>query len=169
MPPRVSLESPLKSYFPNQTLRNHDSQNDVWWQGAEQIRGPHPQRRESSISDVISEWIADSDDFDDSRDQPGPHGGYLEDYAAEEENENGVEGETEGVIRDDDDSDIRKRQWGNTNLPTSDEKRIGKRKEKEITLTGNRPEDVNEKGEQILLPKAFPGFPADIERRRVLV
>ena len=169
MPPRVSLESPLKSYFPNHTPKKHDSQNDVWWQGTEQIRGPHPHRRESSISDVISEWIADSDDFDGSLDQPGPHGGYLDDYAGGTEIGNGVEGESEGVIRDDDDSDTCQNEGEVTDIPTRTEKRIGKGKEKEIaTHLLNHQEDVNDKGEQILLPKAFPGFPADIERRRVL-
>ena len=173
MPPRVSLESPLNSYFPKQTSKKHDSQNDVWWQGTEQIRGPLPQRRGSSISDVISEWIADSDDFDDSLDQPGPHGGYFEHDTGEAENGNGFEGESECVVKDDDDSDICKRQRENTNFPGPTDKRIGKGKEKEIAIhiatpLANRPEDVNEKGEQILLPKAFPGFPADIERRRVL-
>ena len=158
MPPRVSLESPLRPYFPHQTPKKHDSQNDVWWQGTEQIRGPLPHRRESSISDVISEWIADSDDFDDTHDHAHLKGeGHLEYYAGEAENENGVEAESEGI----------------TNLPRPTEKSIGKGKEKEVatrlpTLTGDRPEDVNDKGEQILLPKAFPGFPADIERRRVL-
>ena len=168
MPPRVSLESPLKSYFPNHTPQKHDSLDDVWWQGTEQIQGPHPHRRESSISDVISEWIADSDDFDGSLDQPGPHGGYLEDYAGEAENEDGVEGEIGGDFRDDEDSDTCKRWGGITDLQTPTEKRIEKGKEKDIAHTRSLPEDLNDKGEQILLPKAFPGFPADIERRRVL-
>ena len=158
MPPRVSLESPLRPYFPHQTPKKHDSQDDVWWQGTEQIRGSPPHRRESSISDVISEWIADSDDFDDTHDHAHLKGeGHLEYYAGEAENENGVEAESEGI----------------SNLPRPTEKSIGKGKDKEVatrlpTLTGDRPEDVNDKGEQILLPKAFPGFPADIERRRVL-
>lgn len=169
MPPCVSLESPLKSYFPNQTPKKHHSQNDVWWQGTEQIRGPLPHRRESSISDVISEWIADSDDFDGNIDEARPREIHPDDYAGEAENVNRVEGESEGAVRNVDESETRKRQWGIIDLHTPTEKRIGKGKEKEIpTLTGKRPEDVNDKGEQILLPKAFAGFPADIERRRVL-
>ena len=169
MPPRVSLDSPLKSYFPNHDPQNFDSLDDVWWQGTEQIRSSHPHRRESSISDVISEWIADSDDFDGSLDQPGSHGGYLDDYAGETQNENVVEGESEGVIREDEDSDTGQNEGEVTNLPMPAEKRIGKGKEKEIaTHLLDHQEGVNDKGEQILLPKAFPGFPADIERRRVL-
>ena len=196
MPPRVSLESPLRPYFPTQTPGKHESENDVWWQGTEQCGGSRPRRRQSSIDDVITEWIADSDDFDASLDQGRPRGIYLGKYADEAENESGIEGESEGIIRDDD-SDTYKanyypdqcqsdseghenamwhgqeRQRAIANLPTPTEKRIGKGKGKEIathllTPVGNRPEDVNEKGEQILLPKAFEGFPKDIERRQVL-
>ena len=197
MPPRVLLESPLKPYFPNQSPEKYESENHVWWQGTEQCSGSRPQRRQSSIDDVIAEWIADSDDFDGSFDQGRPLGIYLEKSAGDAENETRVEDESEGIIRDDD-SDTYKahyypdqsqsdseghedatwhgqeRQWAITNLPTPTEKRIGKGKEKEIathipTPFGNRREDVNDNGEQILLPKAFEGFPEDIERRRVLV
>ena len=196
MPPRVSLESPLKPYFPNQSPEKYESENDVWWQGTEQCSGPRPGQRQSSIDDVIAEWIADSDDFDGSLDQGRPLGIDLGQYAGESENKSWVEGESEGIIRDDDSNtynahyypdqgqsdsegheDVawhgQERQWAVTNLPTATEKRIGKGKEKEIathlpTPIGNRREDVNDKGEQILLPKAFEGFPEDIERRRVL-
>ncbi len=198
MPPRVSLESPLKPYFPNQNPEKYAPDDDVWWQGTERCSGPqHPRRPQSSIDDVIAEWVADSDDFDGSFDQAHLRGLYLENYADEAESESGVEGESEGIIRDDNDSDICKahyysnqnqsdseghedaashgqeKQWAATNLPTPTEKRIKKGKEKDIathlpTPIGNRPEDVNAEGEQILLPKAFEGFPEDIERRRVL-
>ena len=196
MPPRVSLESPLRPYFPNQSPGKHESENDVWWQGTEQCGGSRPRRRQSSIDDVITEWIADSDDFDASLDQGRPLGIYLGKYADEAENESGIEGESEGIIRDDNsdtykanyypdrsqiDSEGREnatwhgqeRQRAIANLPTPSEKRIGKGQEKQtathlLTPVGNRPEDVNDKGEQILLPRAFEGFPEDIERRRVL-
>ena len=196
MPPRVSLESPLRPYFPNQSPGKHESENDVWWQGTEQCGGSRPRRRQSSIDDVITEWIADSDDFDASLDQGRPLGIYLGKYADEAENESGIEGESEGIIRDDNsdtykanyypdrsqiDSEGREnatwhgqeRQRAIANLPTPSEKRIGKGQEKQtathlLTPVGNRPEDVNDKGEQILLPRAFEGFPEDVERRRVL-
>ena len=198
MPPHVSLESPLKPYFPNQNPEEDVPEDDVWWQGTERCSGPqHPRRRQSSIDDVIAEWVADSDDFDGSLDQARPQEVYLENYAGEAENESGVGGGNEGIIRDDD-SDTCKayyysdqsqsdseghedaawhgqgKQWAATDLPTPTEKRIEKEKEKKIatrlpTAIGNRSEDVNDKGEQILLPKVFEGFPEDIERRRVIV
>lgn len=196
MPPRLSLESPLKAYFPSQSPPKHGSENDVWWQGTQQYSSPRPHRRQSSIDDVIAEWIADSDDFDGTLAEGRALGIYLERYPSEAETESGVESESEGIIRDDDsdtykahyypdpsqgDSEGREdamwhgqeRQRAITKLSAPSEKRFEKGKGKEIathlpTPLGNRPEDVNEKGEQILLPKAFEGFPADIERRRVL-
>ena len=196
MPPRVSVRSPLKPYFPYQSPAKYDSENNVWWQGTEQCSGPRPRRRQNSIDDVITEWIADSDDFDSSLEQERALGIYLEKYTVEAENEIGAEGESEGIIRDDDSDtceahyyrdqrqsdpegheDVarhgRERQRAITNLPTPTEKRVGKENERGIathlpTPIGNRREDVNDKGEQILLPKAFEGFPEDIERRRVL-
>ena len=193
MPPRVSLDSPLQPYFPYGSPEPYKSENDVWWQGSEQLSGRHPHRRESSIDDVIAEWIADSDDFDGTLAEGRALGIYLEKYPDEAGTESSVEGESEGIIRDDD-SDTYKahyypdRRQGDSeghedptwhgqegqgtvaNIPTPSEKRFEKGKGKEIAPhpIGNRPEDVNEKGEQILLPKAFEGFPQDNERRRVL-
>lgn len=196
MPPPLSLESPLKPYFPHGSPEPYKSDNDVWWQGTEQYSGPPPHRRQTSIDDVIAEWIADSDDFDGTLAEGRALGIYPEKYPNDAENESGGEGESEGIIRDDD-SDLynphyypdrnqsdpegnedetrhgQERQRAITNLPTPPGKRLEKGKEKEIAThllppIRNRPEDVNDKGEQILLPKAFEGFPADIERRRVL-
>ena len=196
MPPPLSLSSPLKAYFPHGSREPYKSDNDVWWQGTEQYSGPRPHRRQTSIDYVIAEWIADSDDFDGTLDEGRALGIYLEKYPDEAENESGGEDESKGIIRDDDSdtynphyypdrsqSDLeghedatwheQERQRPITNLPTPTEKRLEKGKEKEIAThllppIRNRPEDVNDKGEQILLPKAFEGFPADIERRRVL-
>ena len=196
MPPPLSLSSPLKAYFPHGSPEPYKSEDDVWWQGTEQYSGPHPHRRQTSIDDVIAEWIADSDDFDGTLDEGRALGIYPEKYPDDAENESGGEGENEDIIRDDDSDTYnphyypdrnqrdpeghgdamwhrQERQRAITNLPTPPGKRLEKGKEKEIAThllppIRNRPEDVNDKGEQILLPKAFEGFPADIERRRVL-
>ena len=193
MPPRVSLDSPLQPYFPHGSPEPYKSENDVWWQGTEQLGSPRPYRRESSIGDVIAEWIADSDDFNGTLAEGRALGIYLDRYPDEDGTESSVDGESEGNIRDHD-SDIHKadyypdrgqgdsegredptwdgqeRREAVTKLPIPTEKRLDNGKGKEIVPhpSRNPPENVNEKGEQILLPKAFEGYPEDNERRRVL-